>query len=332
MSAIDNRLLRMKNYVDSNEYKQASEKHMASMNRAEKRDYLRREAKIKECVKKLTPVQLDLVEQLSDMKASKEADKRIDDFKGSLDRALLTIIIEYFPDKSWSELDRVVDRFGEHVIEDSNKTILLENECKGDRELMNKIVQKYENELKERVNKLLEDGVSQKKAVEMLIIEFPKLSKSMITNNYKRLKSEYDEQLEEDLKVQEAADEIMEIMNEKEGNKEVDKILEEADKFVEQAEKEPKIVCNGNSCRIVEEDAIEVKEKEKVMSVVKNEVKKSGLKVLSMTVQGENGTYKVCPEGIELSNSNMILAFENETQLNIFVNEFREVFEMANRQ
>jgi hypothetical protein len=243
-----------------------------------------------------------------------------------------TIIIESYPDKTWKEVSEVIDRFGELVIEDSNKTVQLENECKGDQEIMSKTMEKYQEEVRVKCNELLSQGISQKQSIEILVSQFPKLSKSMLTNAFKKVKSEYDKQLEEDLEVQEAADEIMEIMNEKEGNKEVDKILEEADKFVEQAEKEPKIVCDGNSCKIVEEDATELNEENVVMSEAKNEIKKQGLKVLSMTLQGENGTYKVCPEGVELSNSNMVMSFANEQEFKEWSNEVKQVFAMANRQ
>lgn len=73
------------------------------------------------------------------------------------------------------------------------------------------------------------------------------------------------------------------------------------------------------------------KEKIESKAVAENattESKVEKLKVLSMTVQGENGTYRVCEKGVELQNEGLVLAFENLEQLENFTNEYRQVFEI----
>lgn len=52
------------------------------------------------------------------------------------------------------------------------------------------------------------------------------------------------------------------------------------------------------------------------------------LKVLSMTLQGENGTYKVCEKGVELKSEGLVMFFENLEQLECFTKEYRKVFGM----
>ena len=47
-----------------------------------------------------------------------------------------------------------------------------------------------------------------------------------------------------------------------------------------------------------------------------------------MIVEGENGTYKVCENGIELSNEGLLMSFESIDQLDNFTKEFKEVFSM----
>lgn len=80
-----------------------------------------------------------------------------------------------------------------------------------------------------------------------------------------------------------------------------------------------------------EEIAADSKEKIESKAVAENattESKVEKLKVLSMTVQGENGTYRVCEKGVELQNEGLVLAFENLEQLENFTNEYRQVFEI----
>lgn len=81
------------------------------------------------------------------------------------------------------------------------------------------------------------------------------------------------------------------------------------------------------------ERAAEVKEIEKAEKVIKEdkEDKPMGnkLKVLSMTVEGENGKYKVCEKGVELQNKGLTMFFENIEQLENFTEEYKQVFEMV---
>lgn len=68
--------------------------------------------------------------------------------------------------------------------------------------------------------------------------------------------------------------------------------------------------------------------KEEIAAEREEENHMEKLKVLSMTVQGENGTYKVCEKGVELKSEGLMMVFENIEQLENFTNEYRQVFGM----
>lgn len=53
-----------------------------------------------------------------------------------------------------------------------------------------------------------------------------------------------------------------------------------------------------------------------------------GLKIKSMVVEGNNGTYKVCTNGIELTEMGSVISFENIGQVDEWVNEVKQVFAM----
>lgn len=73
---------------------------------------------------------------------------------------------------------------------------------------------------------------------------------------------------------------------------------------------------------------------EKVMDIIEENPKedkpmKNKLKILSMTVEGENGKYKVCEKGVELQNKGLTMFFENMEQLESFTEEYKQVFKMV---
>jgi hypothetical protein len=83
---------------------------------------------------------------------------------------------------------------------------------------------------------------------------------------------------------------------------------------------------NAEAIKIV--GIIDNKKPEETKTKDEAKLNKTGLKVKSMVVEGENGIYKVCDAGIELTNEGMMLSFENEAALDKFVGEFKQVFAM----
>lgn len=56
------------------------------------------------------------------------------------------------------------------------------------------------------------------------------------------------------------------------------------------------------------------------------------LEVLNTTIKGLNGTYKLCKEGIELSNEETLLSFENEEEFKEFTAEFTQIFDRWSKE
>jgi lipopolysaccharide export system protein LptA len=229
--------------------------------------------------------------------------------------------MECLPDASMKKIDKLKEYYSELVIEDLEKFNKIVKDLKGDNVMVNKAMQKYEADVTAKINELLEKKVNQKQAIEILVTNFPTLSKSMLTNSYKRLKSEWDknnatEEIDPD--VEEAMEKISEILDMGK-DKESKKVLREADKIAKVAEND-EVVVAYTIAEKSKETIVENKEEVKV--------KETALKVKSMVVEGENGTYKVCDAGIELTNEGMMLSFENEAALEKFVGEFKQVFAM----
>jgi hypothetical protein len=323
--AAEKKIQVMKNFINSSEYESIRENQIAQLSRSERKRFERHEEKLKNCINSLTPTQLILVEERSEMRARELADNKIDEFKDTLDRCMTAQFILSLPDKSWDEIDEFIDGLAVLVQEDVTKILELKKECKGDQDIMNKTMQKCENEVKAKCEELLEKRLNQKKSIDILVSQFPMLSKSMLTNAYKKLKSDWDKQYKEeevDPDIKEALESISDIID-GDDEKSVDKIIKESDEYVKQAEKEeqqPKVVCDGNSCRI---EPVEKIKEEKAMKETK------GLKVLSMTVKGENGTYRVCEQGVELAGENQLISFGSEADLDEWVSEYKQVFAMA---
>lgn len=53
------------------------------------------------------------------------------------------------------------------------------------------------------------------------------------------------------------------------------------------------------------------------------------LDIIAVTLTGENGTYKLCREGLELSNEGQTLSFENVQQWEEFKAEIDRAFELG---
>lgn len=170
---------------------------------------------------------------------------------------------------------------------------------------------KVEKEVREYIKGLIEKGINKKEASEELQFKFNKMSKSMLNVAYCKVKEEVEEE--------KAAKQIVDIIG---GAEKENKPLR-ADKDTKDTKEEKK----------AKKEKIETKEidKKQVMETKKEvgkEMSKSKLKVLSMTLEGNNGKYKVCENGVELTNAGMMMSFKNIEELDKFTEEFREVFGM----
>lgn len=162
-----------------------------------------------------------------------------------------------------------------NFIEDDTKKIRENKEIYGGLEMAIKKIDEQEKLIEKRVNELINEGTKQNEMVKILTKEFPVLSKAMITNAIKRIKSERLKKtddaakyiLEDNKKIKEKI-----MIDAKEIAKKV------ADNLEEELEKEYHI---AEVSQMIKENEKEVKEKKQMPK----------LKVKRMEVDGEFGSY-----------------------------------------
>lgn len=116
---------------------------------------------------------------------------RYDNMIEALDRCLSAGLIQN-TDFSFKYIEHILNDMADLMLEDTRKVAKLKKECKGEEWVMT--INKFESEVRERTIQLIKEGAKQKEAIEKLAFEFPKLSKSMVTNAFKKVKEELEEE------------------------------------------------------------------------------------------------------------------------------------------
>lgn len=127
-------------------------------------------------------VEQEVIERSKEIE--KEYDKKFEIISEALNRNITAAII-LSTDYTLEEINKIFKLIWELTEEDNKKVINLKKEGDGD---WMKAVEKYVEDIQKRSAELIRQGIKQKNAIEILTIEFPKLSKSMITNSYKKAK------------------------------------------------------------------------------------------------------------------------------------------------
>lgn len=290
---------KLEQFVKSDYYTNLKEERFKDLPRAERRRELKKLDRMEHAIKILNGTQLELIRII----ANEQTKEFTDDFAGMTDRCITAFIINNFEDMTWKQVIDKYQEFSDMVLAETEKVSDLKKEFGGDWVMS---VNKMEKAVLDRAMELIKNGENQKNAVEILSIEFHRLSKSMITNVFKKCKEEYKAQQNELDRAAKLTD--------------TDKAIEYIFKEDGQAIKTNKEVANN---------ATTENKEEKFMNK---------LKVKSMVVEGENGVYKVCENWVELQGDELI-SFSNVNELEKYrkeelekfenrVSEFREVFKM----
>jgi len=252
--------------------------------------------------------------------ANWQSKKEMKNTLNALDRCISAAMINVL-DLDWSTIQEIQENMVHFLEEDTKK--MGENKLKyGGLEMAIKKINEQENLMVERVNELIDQGVKQKEMVKTLSIDFPMLSKAMITNAIKRVKSE---------RLKNTEDAVKYIL---EDNKELkEKIKEEAKEIAKSAadnlekglEEEDHIAEVG---QMIEESKEEVKEEKEM-------VKENGLEIIEEVViktvkaKGINGVYEAkTGVGVALENEGYKIAFKDVKELESFCDEFKKMFEV----
>ena len=218
----------------------------------------------------LSSEKAEYIKEFANWQSKKDTKNTLD----VLDRCMSAAIVNVL-DIDWSVIQEIQDNMV-HFLEDETKKMGENKEIYGGLEMAIKKINEQEKLIAERVNELIDQGVKQKEMVKVLSMEFPMLSKAMITNAIKRVKSERLENAEE------AAKYILE------DNKELKKVVEKED-----AKKIAKEVARQIEKELEKEDHIaEVgKMVEESKEEVKGEKNMSKLKIKKVELEGEFGSY-----------------------------------------
>lgn len=168
--------------------------------------------------------------------------------------------------------------------------------------------------VEKRIRELIESKVNKREAIETLLEENPLLTKSMLTNAYARINADIKKQqggkeLVGDTEVNEAAEKIINIIEEDKGmnGKEEVKNESNADVIVKEA------TATGTNLN-PEVKGLKVLEEKVVKTVI---------------VEGENGRYIAeTGLGIKLTKDDLEIYFETKEQLHKWTTEIEKVFNM----
>lgn len=268
--------------MSDEEFIKAAKEEFKDLPRSQRRQ---KERELKEHVKTMnqfTPKQLALMEEVIRYGAKAQAHEEVDKIIVSLDRCMTAYLYLKFEDYLEEDILREQDIISRLLDEDNIRIRDILKECKGDTIMAKNKMDKYESEVREVVNELLDNGVKQNKAVEILQDKFPVLSKAMLVNGFKKVKAERNH-VKEDSDVIAAAEYIFpEIKEEKtvvkEDKQEIQKELKE------ELKKESDVITP-----IEEEKPVQVKSKLRRIEI--REV-----------FQGEYGEYVKTLEGVTVAN------------------------------
>ena len=194
----------------------------------------------------------------------------------SVDRCLTALCIEEF-NMELEEVQIFMTKLINNMGEDTEKINNLKNMLGG---RYMKTLEDIKNKMIKEAREMMEGGMKDKEIKQKLNAEYPQLSKSMVTNAVKRIRTEYNKEVAADVTKLAAAMGVDEVTKED---------LEKADIIesdIKPAEEET--VLND---KLIEEDT---KQSDKAQNEARNGIKiKSTKKSETLEVQGSNYNYKV---------------------------------------
>ncbi|MGG7215270.1 hypothetical protein ACQPUY_16950 [Clostridium nigeriense] len=221
-------------------------------------------------INSLSGERVEYIKEFANWQSKKDMKNTLD----VLDRCMTAAIVNVL-DIEWSIIQEIRDNMV-HFLEEDTKKMGENNRIYGGLEMAIKKINEQEKLIVKRVNELIDQGVKQKEMVKTLSIDFPMLSKAMITNAIKKVKSERLENTEEAARyILEDNKEIKDEVKKEDAKKIAKEVARQIEK---ELEKEDHIADVG---QMIEESKEEVKE-EKAMSK---------LKIKKVELEGEFGSY-----------------------------------------
>ena len=242
----------------------------------------------------LPPAKAELVKNYTKIIAEKHSRH----FTDALERSYSAAIINCFDYLDWHHVKKVIDVFNELVEDDVKKMKELSESYGGNLDMAVKRVNAQEGQVRDRIIELVNEGKKQKEIISILAAEFPTLSKSMITNAYKKTKTMASEAKEMKAGIEKAI-KIKEV---------VQKLGEpdfETEEVIEYLFEEPK------DEKVVEVETVEVPKLE--VAPDKQEAEFEIIKeVRILDIKGKLNEYHIEKNVVEVKNLNLAFMNENE--------------------
>ena len=194
----------------------------------------------------------------------------------SVDRCLTALMIEEY-DMELEEVQAFITKLINIMGEDTEKINNLKNMLGG---RYMKTLEDVKNKMVKEAREMMEGGLKDKEIKQKLNEEYPQLSKSMVTNSVKRIRTDYNKEVAKDVSKVAKAIGIGEVTKED---------LEKAD--IIESDTEPSEGENTLNDKLIEED---VKTQENVQNKARKGIEiKSRKKSETLEVKGSNYNYKV---------------------------------------
>lgn len=206
LARMDQKILDMKD----SEFIEHTKNKLQGIPRAQRRAKERELKDNMSVMKSLSPKQMKLMVDCVNHACGRAVQDEMDKYNLMMDTAITAYLYTRYPDMTIEQAREEQDIIAELITEDLTKYMARLKKEGGNEEMANKKVNKMEPEVREYSTALLEKGFNQSEAIKELCIKFPTLSRSMLTNAFKKVKEEH--RVEKEAQVLEVATEVIEAV------------------------------------------------------------------------------------------------------------------------
>lgn len=341
LAKMDERVLEL----SDNDFVEYTKTKLQGLPRAQRRAKERELKDNMSVMKTLNPKQVRLMVDCVNSACGRAVQEEMDKYNIMMDTAITAYLYTKYPDMTIEQAREEQEIIAEIITEDLTKYMERLKKEGGNEDMANKKVNKLEPEVRALAVELIDKGFNQGQAIKELCIKFPTLSRSMLTNAFKKVKEERRVQteaqaLEVATEVIEAAEYIFGEENKQEEVVELDAEIEETIGAIREDEEYKDMLDHSKEI----ESPITVDEKVPFSNnkKVKEEIQPA-LEEMTITVEKDDCELKIISKQIEVegkfnkyivNTDNVTVgakSFKNMEDVESYINEQIELFnkEMA---
>lgn len=281
-------------------------------------------------MKSLNPKQMRLMVDCVNHACGRAVQDEMDKYNIMMDTAITAYLYIKYPDMTIEQAREEQEIIAELITEDLVKYMDRLKKEDGDENMANKKVNKMEPEVREYSSALIEKGFNQSEAIKELCIKFPTLSRSMLTNAFKKVKEE--QRIEKEAQSLEVATEVIEAAEYIFGEDKQEEVVEVETEAEETVEVVAEVMAEVNPIILDEEykDMVEhSKNVEEIAEVTVTATEEDDLKIISrkIEIQGKFNSYVINEDHVQAG----IKAFTSLEDVEVYMQEQMDLFnkEMA---